>query len=709
VALLTIATVAISMEQDIKYYQMYEVILACTIWRAVITLLGTMKLPKLFTNSVNFTYVHIVIYLFYHTLGRGQMSHNNVLFLVDNVKPYVQYRTTINWAAHECLCLCQFIWNLMVILKVKVAHFGALIVCLSVCTCVAILLFEPMLVMQWDIIERFRATDTFDEMFHGGSEDLNLSYHNRFVQEQRTYYANNNGKYQLGHYDIRGRSEEIVFKQQILRYKGENAQFQCGGRYSFNETKSQSTFFKLGMRWTFIGMDLRNGSRHIISSNHSISSDGSSAIVDSSLTIKGISTRDSGLYRCFDQRQVYAKTETFNKPLLIITRNLTGIFLLKVLQRRLRTRKVDVGRLILTYHFYWHHEMDDVLDVSPEYTINGVPVENVCPGPGMGSCSIGTNLDAFFTPGKDFLKWDNVGPYVDTDANILFHTIRSKFCLCNKGFGVHKVILHRRGDLDGIEHPYVDVVLPDSQYLFWNFNDEHLYGDIEAMVDNGTELSIIQAEINRIHAFMTANEEKGLALVNLVDRCLIIISLVNLFLHLHIIFTVHIPNAIQITTRNNLLHLTDRDVIEDANYDVFVSHSEGEYEFVTKVLVPFLQNNGQRKVSYSSDAMHGQPNQFLLTFYEDLILNSKKIIVLLSKDYNEDALCYYTQLKLIIVPLLYENKIKGKSVLFIKFDDHARLPDILWHLDVEIIPWQNHLSDAVKLQFVKRWLYTGKV
>jgi len=641
------------------------------------------------------------------------MSHNNVLFLVDNVKPYVQYRTTINWAAHECLCLCQFIWNLMVILKVKVAHFGALIVCLSVCTCVVILIFEPMLVMQGDIIKRFRATHTFNEIFHGGPEDLNVSYHNKFVQEQRTYYANNNGKYQLGHYDIRSRNEEIVFKQQIIRYKGENAWFPCVSQYSYNGHRSQSTYmyFKLGMRWTFNGMDLRNGSRHIISSNHRISSDGWSATVDSFLIIKGISTRDSGLYRCFDQRQVYAKQETFNKPLLQVTRNLVGIFLLKVLQRRLKTRKVDVGRMILTYHIYWHHEMDDVLDVSPEYTINGVPVENVCPGPGMGSCSFGANLDAFFKPGKDFLKWDNVGPNVDMDANKFFYTIKSQFCLCNKGFGVHKVILHRLGDLDDIEHPYVDVVLPDSQYsLFWNFNDEYLYGDIEAMVDNGTELSIIQAEINKIHAFMTANEERGLALVNLVGRCLIMISFAVLLLLLHLTFTVYIPNAIQIPTRNNLLHLTDRDVIEDANYDVFVSHSEGEYEFVTDVLVPFLQDNGYRKVSYSSDAIQGQPNQFLLTFYVDAILKANKIIVLLSKGYNEDALCYFTQLNLIILPLLYENKIGGENVLFIKFDNVARLPDILqWHLNVKTLSWQNHLPDAVKLQLVERWLHTGNV
>jgi len=727
VALLAIVTVAIYMEQDLDNYQLYQVILACTIWRTANALIATRKCPTLFTNLVNLTYALIVFYLFYHTLGRRQMSYNNVIFLVDNVKPYIQYRRTIYWAMHECFCIFQFIINLTNILKMNVLRFGALIMYLSIQACTRILMFllELILSAMHSSIGMTSHTQILDSSnYHGNEVALNVSFHNRFTSVYRvySYYSDSNGKYHLDNHGYKKRKSRFPTYKQQKRYNGENTILSCWFNQPFLPPNVTGIFqvFGLGVRWIFNGMDLRNRSRHTIHTSQGASH--YHVHLYSNLIIKRIKRSDFGLYRCFVHFNVYAQYGPFLKPLLLAQSKLVHIFSLKQVHQKIQMYKLIVGSSIEASRYYSHQYHNvlsrdylhgDVNYVSAEYTINGVPVETVCPGPGMGSCSFGTNMRAFLTAGPHFLQWDNVRPVVDIISWFSSYEAKTTFCLCRKGFGVHKVIFHRHDDLDEIKHPYVDIVLPSPQYTFiCNFVDEHLYDDIEAMVDNGTKLSVIQAEINRIHAFMTANEERGLVLVNIFDKCVFIAFLVVVFLLIQASSSLYLQYVIQIPIRNYLQQITyiEELAIEDAKYDVFVSHAEDEYEFVTTVLVPFLQNNGLRKVSFSLDQTHGKPNQSLLNFYKESIVKSKKVIVLLSKDYTEDDLCYYTQLQLIILPLLYENRIGGESVLFVKFDKVARLPDILrWHLDVETLSWQNHLSDAVKLGSVERWLYTGKL
>lgn len=149
-------------------------------------------------------------------------------------------------------------------------------------------------------------------------------------------------------------------------------------------------------------------------------------------------------------------------------------------------------------------------------------------------------------------------------------------------------------------------------------------------------------------------------------------------------------------------------VQEPPLHNVFISYSEVEYEFVKNKLLPFLEAKCNVTVCFPErDFEKGNPE---IGLYEKHITKSQKVIVLLSTEYHKDSYCQYLQLECIILPMLIEKKRTKNDVLFIMYDQGARLPNVLKRdFKKNQINWQTNLSDQTKLSSLKKWLQTGNV
>ena len=506
------------------------------------------------------------------------------------------------------------------------------------------------------------------------------------------------------------------YKHYIKRYNGEDVTLDCSISFNLNtKTTAYWSERRISMRWTVNGTDIQKGPRHELS--FQVTKRGIWVDVHASLTIKLIRARDIGVYRCFRHLNYYKLqlgTSDFN---LHVETTLVGIFSLNLIPQLIKILKRSVGDTISPSFYFFYHSKEDINDINADYTINDIPI-------GMYSqtkkkCSIASvwviaGLKESFVRNlkTQSVTVDEVVPSLKMSSAL--------FCLGTDMFGIHREVFYRRVQTARntftfyeIEHPFVFVVLPTYKYsILWNIDDGKLYNEIDRMVNNGTDLDTIQSKINVIHEFINANEKRGLVLINLFHGCVMIIIILGIFMVLHYSSTVYFKYVILKPTRNYLIPIPYRDeellAIEDVGFDVFVSHAEDEYNFVTTILLPFLLENNY-SVTYSRDEINCPPNQPIFHFYKETIPKSKKIIVVLSKHFAEDELCNHVQLELIILPLLYEKKIEPRNVLFIKYDKHAVLPVILrWNLEVETLSWHNHLSDAVKLRSVGHWLATGK-
>jgi len=726
VAMCVLATVGIYMEQDMEYFLLYQVIVAFTLWIVLSALFGILKPSKILTDFVNSVFTLVVFNLIV-TFDDSHVSKAEKLFMLDNVKPFIQHQATVNWALRESLLLINFFRNLMLILKVSAIRFAVYIAYLSCHAVVLIVLLELLVTaFSYDIVQPLseHMRHKFDikdyPAGYNGPLDLNVSYQDRNVQEIRTYNQDFEGKYQLKQLQMNSNirvNERNVYlpllKQYIKRYHGEDLTLDCSN--SFNLKAYTSVYWSVrrtSIRWTFNGTDVSKGPRH--ERTYNITMDADMVYINASLKIKLIRARDIGVYRCFLYINYYKQQLGSSRFNLHVETDLIGIFSLNSISQRIKIVRISVGDIISTNAFY--HSKEDTYDIDVDYTINNIPTGTLSHS---NECSIASRIYISFLTKSLFIysKFHHV-EVKEAVPSIKLAIVM--FCLGNDMFGIHRVVFYRRVHTARnnitfyeLEHPFVLVVLPSSQYsILWNFDDEMLYNDIENMVKNGTNLDIIQYKLDAILAFINANEKRGLVLTAILHVYVLGHCILFLFVILHISFSVYFKYVIMKPARLFLIPMKYRDeqllAIENIGFDVFVSHAEDQYDFVTTILLPFLQEK-HYTVSYSRDEINCPPNQPVFHFYKETIPTSKKIIVVLSKHFTEDNLCNHVQLELIILPLLYEKKIEPKNVLFIKYDKHAVLPVILrWNLEVETLSWHNHLSDAVKLRSVGLWLATGK-
>ena len=101
-------------------------------------------------------------------------------------------------------------------------------------------------------------------------------------------------------------------------------------------------------------------------------------------------------------------------------------------------------------------------------------------------------------------------------------------------------------------------------------------------------------------------------------------------------------------------------------YDIFVSHSEDENEWIIQALAPLLEANLHLKVCFPDrDLEQGQ------SMFESYTTAICMILVIFSNGYMNDTYKKKVQLDNLILPLIYENRLSEEHVLFINITRYS--------------------------------------
>lgn len=140
----------------------------------------------------------------------------------------------------------------------------------------------------------------------------------------------------------------------------------------------------------------------------------------------------------------------------------------------------------------------------------------------------------------------------------------------------------------------------------------------------------------------------------------------------------------------------------DYQYDVFVSYSEAEYEFVRDILLPSLEKE-YRVCFPERDIVLGKS---ISDQYRSSIERSRKCIVLLSRGFKNDKMYEDLQLNRILLIMLKDKR----RALFIMYDEGACLAEELKNdVRTQVLDWQSFISESQKLVSMNQWVRTGKV
>ncbi|KAH3854250.1 hypothetical protein DPMN_096788 [Dreissena polymorpha] len=443
----------------------------------------------------------------------------------------------------------------------------------------------------------------------------NTLYFNPVVHEL-LYYQNTEGKYVLLQDKIHKRVQEPklpYFHYSIKRYLGEDVDLLCGYRFiKGKKAKHRRTV------WSLNGTSIQSlSNRH--SANETISQcDDSYMNIQSTLTIRALQKSDFGEYECRVQSFYYLNDKSSKwaqKPLIKET-YLIGINSLEEIEARTILFSREVGNLIASRKFFWYHTFEDISEVRIEYTINCQPVDVTCPGYSTLMCSFGAQVVNF-----NIYMFEKIDlPIIDIvelkGASQLKAAV-IHYCMCPSAFGIHRVNFIRYVNdstrnkfvLMDIQHPFVLVVLPRSAPSFFRFSDDTaVYAGMKELVRSNQPLEFIEMKFESLIGFISANEQKLLLIANFIQNAIFVCLVVILCIVVRYMSSVYFTYILRKPVRRILYRLPNikyMPTLEDFVYDVYISHSEQEYEFVTQTLLPFLQEDVHVNVCFTaSDAIN---------------------------------------------------------------------------------------------------------
>ncbi|XP_052769889.1 uncharacterized protein LOC128209746 [Mya arenaria] len=723
-------------QEDSSYMLLFTVLISYTLWLIFILIYKGKKTDPAIYNCLQMIYSVMVFALVYSSLHNDESNQLRHEFMVDNLKPYFQYKQTLKWAAMECFSFIVFIWRLMNIFNIGWKRLTAMMLFFTMHACILAIIVEFILTMVassvWialveNLMFTFDANNSRDypEGFFN-PKNVSETPYSLPVRETKTYFQDFSGKFVLvNNFETVNSpadpdSSYPLYQMSVERYIGEDVKLSCDYLILDKDRLGRKTF------WFFNGTKLTNSSKHNIDTDVKLQDDKWS--VHSVLSIKLLHSVDFGEYKCYGKIYHYSKHAKISVVHgLHSTKYLVSILTLKEIHPEIRLLKRSVGNIVATQGHFWYHSNQDINDFHLDYTVNGKSIGLRCPGENSQICSVGaTVLRMFLTIGASNFEWEGEQfPYLDVAKVVASEDLNRAiiyYCLCSSGFGVHRISFVRsvvvpttgRAVLHDIEHPYIYLILPRAGLsLFRVFDDTHLYKEIEDLIDTGVEIEIIEQKVEHLLAFISANEYKVISFTNFCQGILLILAFIVLFFITHITTRYYFRLFIRAPVRRlfNVKPLQHEDVLhlDDFIFDVFISNADEEYNLVTTVLLPYLKEESKVNTCFNGDE-YFRGNRPLIHLYLDSISKSRKIIVILSKHYMQDAICENLQLHMIILPLIYERKRIPKDVLFIKYDKDVEFPRILrWDLDVEILDWQTHLGDRVKLKLIRKWMLTGKL
>ena len=142
------------------------------------------------------------------------------------------------------------------------------------------------------------------------------------------------------------------------------------------------------------------------------------------------------------------------------------------------------------------------------------------------------------------------------------------------------------------------------------------------------------------------------------------------------------PNVPYLPSTKNM-NETKEDQKFEYEYDMFVSHSEDENNWIIQTLVPLLENDLQLKVCFPDRDL--EQGQSMFESFTAAICNSRMILVILSNGYMDDPYKKKLQLDRLILPLIYENRLLEENVFFIRYHPVKLERPLRWSLDFQSI------------------------
>ena len=325
--------------------------------------------------------------------------------------------------------------------------------------------------------------------------------------------------------------------------------------------------------------------------------------------------------------------------------------------------------------------------LTVKYTVNNVDVHDVCTQ-NFIYCSFEAWLRTYFVEEE---RVEIVAPK-EVKHGVYRHLIVLNACMCNAMYGVHQLTIYRKSsddDFEEIKYALKLYVVPDNTKDV--FIDEAVrYFNFSDTLPLHIPFLSKRVEINIVHFL------NNFCLYLSYIVCLVALYAIDRFFKWYCSIVYNPITNFVLTGRwsRTLLSLETQSFAGIENvvhfqYDVFMSSCEsvGDAKFACNVLLPFLETNCRRRVCFPTrDHAHlGGAN--LLNMYLSAVRQSRKFVVVLSRDYLEDDTCNKLQLERSILPLMTSGDILGQDLIIIRVDT-ADVPVQVRHWpDVHVLDW----------------------
>ena len=526
-------------------------------------------------------------------------------------------------------------------------------------------------------------------------------------------------------------------KTQISRFVGEDVKLYCHHDDTNDFEVYLSRILSRNFYWTFNGRKLRiknDGRIHQITKYGTYGTYGTTTI-GSELTILGIEKQNFGMYACV-QYIVFRKSRKINR---INTRTEeTERFLLIEMEQFVDVTYVPLGNAL---------EIDvyvNILNDSPVtgyYMINNIPANQVCK-PDEPVCTfhlyvVSLLRSIWFLDLETFgyllfFQFQIENGHFECQYNVNFLHLRnlytcnfeSKYYLCGSGYGWHRIYMIRElydatrntSKLIELLYPVEILVLPKRRNFWWSslfpfVNNTDYYKEIAQEILNSNSSMKIEEKVLKLIRSSELNAFYFETTFNICQLVFVISIIINVCGKVFNAYIKYINDGLEKIHQlsNCSLLPTPEDTNETRrgnegkyDYDIFVSHSEDENDWIIHTLVPLLENDLQLKVCFPDRDL--EPGQRMMESYTAAICNSRMILVILSNGYINDKYKKKLQLDYIILPLIYENRLLEEDVLFIRYHPVKLERPLQWCLNLQSIDMYYLDDDCEIRRRIKEWV-----
>lgn len=442
----------------------------------------------------------------------------------------------------------------------------------------------------------------------------------------------------------------------------------------------------------FKGIEMRRSNRRRILSTKSKYTKRHHA----SLIITNISYSDFGVYRCVQKpllvQNVCSRdgicenvSKSINHEFIFMT-----VYLTKQ-EDQFASVRVKLGTVINIENIFNFNILSSGLKLSWLYKINGYNYSEACPDQEQVSRHIPTfHQKKYKTP-----------------SCLLTNTAyRCNFSvgICSKGLGIHEFAIikkNKTGHNEIIKHP-VKLLLKPSGTILSHRNHYKFY---DQLMENMflTKQSLPEEPVLLLMQAKEAMELRKYELLAILCKFMIVM-IVNFIVLCSdaafdkCIFTIVNQND-EPTYRLGMPAKTN-DCYEKMEYDLFLSFSEADCDFVKDTVIPILENELKYRVCMPDTDM--RPGETLWTEYSKCIRLSRKIIVILSTDYLKDALCNQMQFRMLILPMLC-NSDKSFQEIFLLHIKECEVPTF-YNQFLATSKWYEYEDKEVLMNEIKTWM-----